>query len=144
MEKRRAFRILCKASCEEIKRICHPLTLKYGVVILKEPSKTLTMIKMREPVKSSLFYLGEVIVMETIIELGGVKGMAVAIGDDDEKVLCIAIIDAAFNKNVEELPIIVEQMLILEEKQQIDIDKENALYLKTMVNFKSMDGEARE
>jgi alpha-D-ribose 1-methylphosphonate 5-triphosphate synthase subunit PhnG len=144
MEKQRLFRILSKADYEEINNMSNQLALKYGVIIIKDPSKTLAMIKMREPVKSGLFYLGEVIVSETIVELGGVKGMAVTIGDDYNKVLSMAIIDAAFNKNADEVTAIEEQLLLLEQKQHEEAARENAMCLKTMVSFNSMDGEARE
>ena len=50
----------------------------YCPVIVKEPEKTLAMIKVREPVKQSLFYIGEVIVCEAMVEIDGEKGAAVA------------------------------------------------------------------
>lgn len=108
-------------------------------MIIKEPHKTLTMIKMREPVKQSLFYIGEVIVTEAMVELDGVKGAAVLMGDDAEKTLHMAIIDAAMNKGVFRE---TEKLLALEQEQQDFVMRENALHLKTMVNFESMDQEA--
>lgn len=138
MEKKRLFRIMAKANREVIARFAGDIKKKYEVVIIKEPCKTLTMIKMREPVKSSLFYLGEVMVTEAVIELGGARGMAVTMGDDYEKTLDMAVIDAACNKGV-----FTEENVLLElEKEQTEREqKENAMHLKTMVSFHSMDSE---
>ncbi len=96
------------------------------------------MIKMREPVRRSLFYLGEVIVCEAVVELNGVKGMAVTMGDDTDKTLDMAIVDAAVNGGIFTG---IETLLALEKRQQEKIMRENALHMKTMVNFESMDGE---
>ena len=99
----------------------------------------MAMIKMREPVEQSLFYIGEVIVCEAAVEIDGVQGIAVAMGDDAEKTLDMAIIDAAVNKGVFTG---MDALLELERQQNDRVMRENAMYLKTMVNFESMDQEA--
>ena len=60
-------------------------------------------------------------------------------GDDFDKTLSMAIIDAAYNADLFE-----EESVLLElEKEQISKEeKENAMFMKTMVNFHSMDSEA--
>ncbi len=139
MNKKRLFKIMANAEAGVLKKISDNLSSRYETIIIKEPSKTLTMVKMREPVKETLFYIGEVIVCDSIVDLKGTKGFAVTMGDDFDKVLSMAIIDAAFNKNVKELDGICNTLFNLEKEQQLAIEKENSLYLKTMVNFKSMD-----
>jgi alpha-D-ribose 1-methylphosphonate 5-triphosphate synthase subunit PhnG len=94
---------------------------------------------MREPVKESLFYIGEVIVCEAVVEIDGIQGVAVLMGDETEKTLNMAIIDAAINKGVFNG---METLLELEKEQNDRVMRENAMHLKTMVNFESMDGEA--
>lgn len=136
MEKKRLFKIMANADRDSINTISASLKNKHNIIIIKEPTKTLTMIKMREPVQSSLFYIGEVIVTEAVVEFDGVKGMAVCMGDDFEKTLNMAIIDAAYNKGVFAME---ERLLELEEQHRVKIEKENALHLKTMVNFNTMD-----
>lgn len=127
---------MAKADSGIIATLAGAIQKDHEILIIKEPNKTLTMIKMREPVKSSLFYLGEVIVTEAIVELDGQKGMAVAMGDDFEKTLNMAIIDAAVSKGV----FTGEATLAELEREQTEKEqKENALHLKTMVNFSSMD-----
>lgn len=138
MDKKKLSRILTKADARTVSELSAKIREQYKTVIIKEPNKTLTMIKMREPVKESLFYIGEVMVCEAIVELDGVKGIAVTMGDDFEKTLGMAIIDAACNKGV----FSDEEVLLNLEKAQIELEqKENAMHLKTMVNFTSMDQE---
>lgn len=138
MDKKRLFKILAKADAEDISAMAEKIKNRYSIVIIKEPNKTLAMIKMREPVKESLFYIGEVLVCEAIVELDNVKGIAVTMGDDLNKTLDMAIIDAAYNKGVFE----DEAKLLNIEMTQIELEqKENAMHLKTMVSFSSMDQE---
>lgn len=139
MEKRRLFKIMSKADRTEIIKLAEEVKKQQDVIVVKEPEKALTMIKMREPVKESLFYLGEVIVTEATVSVNGVNGTAVAMGDDYEKTLSMAIIDAAYNGNWFQK----ETVLLELEKEQISKEeKENAMFMKTMVNFNSMDSEA--
>lgn len=139
MEKRRLFKILSKADRAAVIDMAEIIKKINEVVIVKEPEKALTMIKMREPVKESLFYLGEVIVTEATVAINGVNGTAVTMGDDFDKTLSMAIIDAACNCNVFE----DENVLLELEQEQISKEeKENAMFMKTMVNFNSMDSEA--
>jgi alpha-D-ribose 1-methylphosphonate 5-triphosphate synthase subunit PhnG len=139
MDKKRSSKILAKADGETVAAISKEFRETCGIVIIKEPSKTLAMIKMRDPVKAALFYLGEVIVTEAVVELDGTKGAAVLMGDDAEKTLNIAILDAAMNKGI----FTDEEKLLTLERQQAELEqKEHAMHLKTMVSFSSMDQEA--
>jgi len=139
MDKKRLTKILAKADRKIISDISGDILKSYQPIIIKEPGKTLAMIKMREPVKNSLFYIGEVIVSEAVVEIAGTKGIAVVMGDDIEKTLNMAIIDAAINKGVFNG---TEILFALEKEQNDRIMRENAMHLKTMVNFESMDQEA--
>ena len=141
MDKKRLFKIMARATSKEVEKLSEKIkkNRNNNIVIVKEPGKTLTMIKMREPVKNSLFYLGEVIVSEAVVELNKTKGIGVVMGDDFDKALNMAIIDAAVNKGIfEDIDILNEW----EEKQQQKEEKENAMHLKTMVSFSSMHTEA--
>ena len=58
MKKKRLFKIL--SNLEEIKLLEYAAEIKEEaeIIIIKNPEKSLAMIKMREPVKSCLFYIG--------------------------------------------------------------------------------------
>lgn len=141
MEKKRLSKILAKTDRKILKQMAKEIEKQYQVIVIKEPEKVLTMIKMREPVKESLFYLGEVMVSEAIVELDGTRGMAVVMGDDFEKVLHMAVIDAACNKGVFTQS---DTLLKLEKKQLKAMEKENAMFMKTKVNFSSMSAEVQQ
>lgn len=141
MDKKRLFKIMARADDNIICNIAQRIKENNNIVIIKEPKKTLTMIKMREPVKSSLFYIGEVMVTECMVEIDNIKGMAVLMGDNFAKTLDMAIIDAAINKGVfedETTLLNIEKEIIIKEQ------KINAMHLKTMVSFNSMDSEVEK
>lgn len=141
MEKKRLFRILSRAERSDVIRLGQELQQQYPVTIVKKPEKSLTMIRMREPVKKSLFYLGEAIITEAVVTLEGTVGTAVTMGDDFEKTLYMAVIDAAENRGV-----FAHNDLLLEweQAQQRRIAQENAMFQKTKVDFHSMDSEAAQ
>lgn len=141
MEKKRLFQILSRADRRDVIVLGKELQQQYAVTIVKKPEKSLTMIRMREPVKQSLFYLGEAIVTEAVVTLEGTVGTAVTMGDDFEKTLYMAVIDAAENKGV----FAHEDLLVKwEQTQQRRIAQENAMFQQTKVDFHAMDSEAAQ
>ncbi len=139
MNKRILSEILARADAQEVKNLADEIKESYSPVIVKAPEKSLAMIRLREPVKESLFYLGETVICEAIVDLDGSKGMAVLMGDEFDKVLDMAVIDAACNKGVFCRYDVLEDM---QRRQKLRIEKENAVFMQTMVNFQSMDSEA--
>ena len=139
MDKRRLTKVLVRADKSEVAALSADIQKTYRPVIVKEPGKTLTMIKLRDPVKQGMFFIGEVIVCEAAVEIDGTQGISVLMGDDAEKALDMAIIDAAVNKGVFDN---FEKLAELEEKQNKREKQEHVMNLKTMVNFESMDQEA--
>lgn len=138
MDKKRLFQILNRLDSTTVAALSAGIQKDHRVTVIKQPEKTLAMIKLREPVKNSLFYLGEALVCEAHVEIGGGGGCAVAMGDDADKTLNMAIIDAAVNKGVfADMDVLLEA----ERRQQTQIMRENAMHLKTMVSFQSMDQE---
>jgi alpha-D-ribose 1-methylphosphonate 5-triphosphate synthase subunit PhnG len=91
-------------------------------------------------VKESLIYRGEVMGGEACVELDGTTGMAGTMGDDADKALNMAIIDAACNSGAFEG---WSDLLALEREQLERERQENAMHLQTMVSFRSMDTEGR-
>lgn len=141
MEKKRLFQILSRADRRDVIALGKELQQQYAVTIVKKPEKSLTMIRMREPVKQSLFYLGEAIVTEAAVTMESTVGTAVTMGDDFEKTLYMAVIDAAENKGV----FAHEDLLVKwEQTQQRRIAQENAMFQQTKVDFHAMDSEAAQ
>lgn len=140
-KKKRISRILARADREKVKEFADEIRSECSPVIVKAPEKSLTMIRMREPVKESIFYIGEVIISEAAVDIDGTRGIAALMGDDFDKVLDMAVIDAACSKGIFRRYGELER---LEKEQQLRIDRENAMFMKTMVNFHSMDSAGPE
>ena len=99
------------------------------------------MVKVRESIQRSLFYLGEVLACECMVMVNGVKGSSILAGDDFDKVLAAAVIDAALNGQVKESAGILTKLEGLRKAQEKSRAKQNARILKSKVNFQVM-GEA--
>ena len=67
MKKKEISSILSRASRDDIEEIAAPLKEESRIQIVKDPQKTLVMVKVRESVGRSLFYLGEVLAAECMV-----------------------------------------------------------------------------
>jgi len=133
---------MAHAPAEKVIALSRTIEDLYIVKVLKKPQKVLAMIRIKESVKNSDFYLGELLACEAMVEIEGKKGVAVTMGDDYDKVLSMAVIDAADNARLPEMSSKIKPtLLVLEQVRLAQVEKENGMYLKTMVNFKSMDSE---
>jgi alpha-D-ribose 1-methylphosphonate 5-triphosphate synthase subunit PhnG len=84
------------------------------VLLVKKPEKTMILLKIREPVKQSRFYLGEALAAHCVVEIDGVRGASVLLGDDMGKVLSAAVLDAAHTGNFPGFELIEEGLLELD------------------------------
>lgn len=141
LKKKQIFKILSLASLEEVKEISNDLYKNYQIKIIKPAHKTLVMVKVREAVNRSLFYIGEVLVCECMVEINDTKGVSVTAGDDFEKTTNIAAIDAALNANVIEKESILEKIYSLYEKQLENRSRLNGQIMKSKVTFNVMNQE---
>lgn len=137
MTKKEVTQILAKASLGDVKKIAEAVKENSEIQIVKQPQKTLVMVKVREPVKQSLFYLGEVLASECMVMVDGVRGASVIAGDDFDKVYECAVIDGCMNKNNDSQ--ILENMLLkLKSEQEIKRAGLNREIRKSKVNFNVM------
>lgn len=137
MTKKEVSCILTKASLNEVEAIVKSIKNPSDIRIIKPPQKTLIMVKVREPIKQSLFYLGEVLATECMVMVDGVKGASVIAGDDFEKAIQIAVIDGFLNKKegTQSIEIQVQKLGQLQEKER---EKLNGEIMKSKVNFSVM------
>jgi len=139
MTKKNLFRILNFADREQVIAIGKRLEKEHGAETLKQPQKTLVMLKLRESAKNSLFYAGEALACECMVKIKDTRGFAAALGDDLEKVYSMAVIDAVMNLGIagqEGLPAFLE-------KWELERSASNALNSKiamsTKVDFNVME-----
>lgn len=131
-------RIFSEVEAKALCVLAQPLKEKYVVRLLRPAQKTLTMIKMREPVQESLFYLGEVLCCECLVDVEGQKGFAVMMGDDFEKAKDAAILDAVFRAGFPEKKELEEKLLELEKENRNKRSALNAQILESRVQFNTM------
>jgi alpha-D-ribose 1-methylphosphonate 5-triphosphate synthase subunit PhnG len=113
---------------------------KHEVTVLKEPAKTLVLLPMREPVRGTPFYIGELLASEAMVELAGARGMGVCMGDDFAKVLSMSIIDAAYNAGLDECLWLTDKLEAMNADQELALRREAALHMATKVSFDTLEG----
>jgi alpha-D-ribose 1-methylphosphonate 5-triphosphate synthase subunit PhnG len=141
MNRRRRTAILIDGSPSFAKDLAREIERNYAVRILSEPQHALTMIKLRETAKNSLFYLGEVLVTETKVQINNKIGIGIVVGNEEELSYELAVIDAAYQGALKETE--GWTLLFKEEERRIHENKETreSAILKTKVDFEMMDVE---
>jgi len=65
------------------------------VEVRSGPETALVMVRVRETVDGEVFNLGEVLMTRCEVVSGGEPGWGMVVGDDPERALCTAVLDAA-------------------------------------------------
>ncbi|MCL1950285.1 MAG: phosphonate C-P lyase system protein PhnG [Turicibacter sp.] len=128
----RGDRALSEAFRQEIEAL-------YEVTTIEEAENGLAMVKMRETAQKSLFYLGEVLITEVKVQVGGKMGIGIIQGDEPEWAYDLAVIDAAYNANLIQTGKWNQQLLDEARKIETAKKQKHAQILKTKVNFDVMD-----
>ena len=108
------------------------------VRMLQEPAMGLVMMEARDPVTGQSFYVGEVLVTSCQIEMEGLLGCAVVLGDDPDRAESAAILDAALQQ-----PNVAEGLLkaLVEEERRVEANRraEWALVARTRVQLETLE-----
>ena len=135
MDKQTLSRISTFAETVILQSLAEKVTGDRELFFLKKPEKTMVLLQVKEPVKKSLFYLGEILAVHCIVELAGVKGAAVLMGDDFSKAEAAAILDAAHSGGFAEFDLVEQELLRLQEKHQKENAEQVAAIKETQVRF---------
>ena len=137
MNASRVSRIIGKCPRKLICDLAHPIMEKYEMQVLRNPATTLVMVQMRETVAGARFYLGELLASEIMVQLAGSKGFALLVGDDLDRTLCAAALDALLRSS---LPEPVHQALS-EAEQQIEGAAQQKMrrHAASRVQFNTLD-----
>ncbi|SES24886.1 phosphonate C-P lyase system protein PhnG [Psychrobacillus sp. OK032] len=139
MKRRRRTEILIQENGQLAQELAETIIDAYECKEILAPQYGLTMIKMRESAKKSLFYIGEVLITEAKVEINNCIGLGIVVGMEDELAKHLAIIDAAYKAKLPET-ITWRNQLIEAEKQIIkEHAKKQAELFKTKVNFETME-----
>ncbi|MDR2182002.1 MAG: phosphonate C-P lyase system protein PhnG [Treponema sp.] len=107
--------------------------------LLKGPENTMVLLQIREPVRRGRFYLGELLAAHCVVELDGVRGAAVMMGDDLEKVRAAALLDAAHSGAFPGFALVEPELLRQDEQRRAALAHEAAEIRKTRVAFRSLE-----
>ena len=139
MNKQSLSRISTFAKTEVLRSLAKKAAGNRELLFLKKPEKTMVLLSVKEPVKQSLFYLGEMLAVHCIVELAGVRGAAVLAGDDFLKAEAAAILDAAHSGDFPEFALVEPELLRFEEARQNEAGKQAAAVKETQVRFQALE-----
>ncbi|WP_409342841.1 phosphonate C-P lyase system protein PhnG [Paenibacillus sp. MBLB4367] len=139
MKRKQRTEILINGSGAVAAALAQEIKERHEVTTVEEPNHGLVMVKVRETAQKSLFYLGEVLVTECKVRIGGRIGVGILKGDEPERAYDLAVIDAAYEAGLKETAAWTEALLseagrIAEERKAFA-----AGVLRTKVNFETMD-----
>lgn len=139
MKRRRRTEILIQSDQGLAKSFAESIIQSYECREIVAPQYGLTMIKMRESAKNSLFYIGEVLVTEAKVEVNNQIGIGIVVGMQDELAKYLAIIDAVYKANLPEIEDWNNKLLTAEQQIMSVRAKGQTELFETMVNFETMD-----
>lgn len=132
-------KVLCQSSGQWVVDLIRPVMDKYPVRVLRKPAKTLVMIKMRETVAKAQFYLGEMLACEAMVELEGKKGFALMMGDDTQKVMATAVVDALRKTDLPEKEPVLRALEQRQQELEREQQREIARHARSKVQFETLD-----
>lgn len=141
MSRKRLSRILVKSPTETLKNLAEPIMKDTPVKILRKPAKTMVMVRMKETIAKADYYLGELLACEAMVEVSGVRGFALMAGDDMDKVLYGAVIDAALKLDTPYSQEVMKVLLEQEERIKQQEQEEIRMHQATQVKFETLDVE---
>ncbi|MGG4180731.1 phosphonate C-P lyase system protein PhnG [Virgibacillus pantothenticus] len=139
MKRRRRTEILVQANTDLAKSLAYQIKQTYTYKEIVAPQYGLTMVKMRESAKKSLFYIGEMLVTEAKVEINEQIGIGVVQGMQDDLATNLAIIDAAYNAQLPETLAWEDVLLEAEADIHHKRAKQQAELMETKVSFETMD-----
>jgi alpha-D-ribose 1-methylphosphonate 5-triphosphate synthase subunit PhnG len=139
MDKITLSRITAFAGSEQLGSLADKASGGKKVVFLKKPERTMILLQVREPVRGTRFYLGEALAAHCVVEVAGIRGAAVQMGDDLNKAAAAAIIDAVHSGEhagtFGGFALIKDELLRLDEKRRQETARQAALVRGTQVTF---------
>lgn len=139
MDKLALSRISAFADTDILRSMAEKAAAGRELLFLKKPEKTMVLLQVKEPVKQSLFYLGEMLAVHCIVELSGVKGAAVLAGDDFSKAEAAAVLDAAHSGGFAEFALVEGELYRLEEARKQKAAGQTAAVKRTQVLFHAIE-----
>ncbi|PZX03014.1 alpha-D-ribose 1-methylphosphonate 5-triphosphate synthase subunit PhnG [Psychrobacillus insolitus] len=139
MKRRQRTEILIQGDSQLAQQFAESIMETYECREILAPQYGLTMIKMRETAKNSLFYIGEVLITEAKVEINNRIGIGIVVGMKDELAKHLAIIDAAYKADLPETTTWEVQLIKAEKQITKELAKKQAELFETKVSFETME-----
>lgn len=131
-------KVLIEVGQREALEMANEIIGNYEVQEIQPPRQGLTMIKLRESAKNSLFYIGEVLVTETKVRIGNSFGTGIVMEENNDLSKALAVIDAAYKGNLPETENWLHILKELEQKLHNKLEQVKCSIERTKVNFDTM------
>lgn len=95
LDHQEAYEAIAYAPGTQIRELADLTLQDSRVEVRRQPEPALLMLRAQETVEGEVFNLGEVLVTRCEVALDGEPGWAMVMGEDRERALCAAILDAA-------------------------------------------------
>lgn len=139
MNRKQRTRILVRDESGLSSILSRQIEKNYEITVVEKPHLCLVMAKVRESVNKSLFYLGEVLASEARVQIDGTLGFGIVEGDNKQKALELAIIDAAINLELDETKNWDSLLIDVQKAVDKNISKEFVVVEKSRVKFNIME-----
>ena len=141
MDKRALSRIMNFADTPLLRELAEQAAAGKETLVLKPAEKTLILLQVREPLRGERFFLGEALAARCIVEVDGVRGAAVQLGDDLPRIEAAAVLDAAHTGEFAGFALALPRLLALEAERAAALETEAELVRKTAVQFQSLEDQ---
>ena len=139
MDKLSLSRVLAFADPAKLGALAEKAASGKDILLLKKPEKTMILLQIREPVKGSRFYLGEALAAHCVVEIDGVRGASVQLGDDMGKALSAAVLDAAHTGNFPGFELVESDLMELDAARAAEAAEVASAIRSTQVRFHIME-----
>jgi alpha-D-ribose 1-methylphosphonate 5-triphosphate synthase subunit PhnG len=122
---------------EKLEQLYKKIDENYKIQVLTAPTEQTLLVPVKDPISSSDFYTGEVLVTSTIVQVEKTKGWSMIMDTDEKLSLFTAVLDAAFDADIYKEEIVLMLNNAKEEKikeQEVINQKVNS----TRVSFDLM------
>lgn len=122
---------------EKLEALYSKIDDEFNVKVLTAPTEQTLLVPVKDPISSSDFYAGEVLVTSTIVQVEDIKGWSMIMDTNEELSLYTAVLDAAYEANIfkDEIQFILKEAETLEIEKK---EKENQKVNATKVSFDLM------
>jgi len=131
-------KLLIDVGREEAFNMAQIIEARYDVTEVQAAREGLVMVKMRESAQQSLFYIGEVLVTETKVKVGDAFGLGLVKEHDPQLSRALAIIDAAYNGQLQETVHWAQTFELLTKRMQQQQHETKRSIERTKVQFNTM------